>query len=172
MNRLLLLFFLLFASLTSYQQTNFLFIKQGGHKKRTYAEGDRIHFILQNGQDKKGLITLLRNDTIYINGIPIPRTQVAAVVLDEAHKKPFPADLKTMLAIGAGVGLVTLGLTLNDANEPKEALIAAAVIGYGPLLLKHFGGRFFYAIKRKKFKMGRKYHLQVFDMHVPLKRGF
>ena len=172
MNRLLLLLFLLLASLTAYQQTNFLFLKQGGHKKRTYGEGDRIHFILQNGQEKKGLITLLRNDTIYINGNPIPRVQVASVVLDEAQKKPFPADLKTMLAIGAGVGLVTLGLTLNDANEPKEALIAALTIGYGPLLLKHFGGRILYALKRKKFKMGKKYHLQVFDMYVPQRRGF
>ena len=172
MNRLMFLVFLLLSSLTSYQQINYLFVKQGGHKKRTYAEGDRVHFVLQNGQDKKGLITLLRNDTIYINGKPIPRLQVAALILDEAHKKPFPADVKTMLAIGAGVGLVTLGLTLNDANEPKEALIAAAAIGYGPLLLKHFGGRFLFALKRKKYKIGKKFRLQVFNMYVPPRRAF
>ena len=65
-------------------------------------------------------------------------------------KKPFPVDFKTMLLIGAGAGLTTLGLSLNDANEPTTALVAGLTIGYGPLLLKHFGGRILYALKRKK----------------------
>ncbi len=149
-----------------------MFIKKGIHKKRTYSEGDRIHFKLQNGQEKKGIITLLRNDTIYINGTPIPRLQVSAVILNEKKKKPFPADFKTMLAIGGGVALTTIGLSLNDANEPATALIAAAVIGYGPLLLKHFGGRLLYTLYRKKFRIGKKFRLQVFDLYVPPKRAF
>jgi hypothetical protein len=172
MNRPILLLFFLFCSLDSYQQPNYLFIKKGIHKKRTYSEGERIHFKLQNGQEKKGIITLLRNDTIYINGTPIPRLQVSAVILNEKRKKPFPADAKTMLAIGGGVALTTIGLSLNDANEPKTALIAAAVIGYGPLLLKHFGGRLLYTLYRKKFRIGKKYRLQVFDLYVPPKRAF
>lgn len=160
------------ASLSSYQQSNHLFIKKGFHKKRTYSEGDRIHFVLNNGLEKKGVITLLRNDTIYINDTPIPRLQVAAVILNEKKKKPFPADLKTMLAIGGGVALTTLGLSLNDANEPKEALIAAAVIGYGPILIKHLASRFVFTVSRKKFKMGKRFRLQVFDLYVPPQRGF
>jgi hypothetical protein len=172
MNRLVLLLVLLLSSLSCYLQPNHLFIKKGIHKKRTYSEGDRIYFKLQNGQEKKGIITLLRNDTIYINGFPIPRQQVAAVILNEKKKKPFPVDVKTMLLIGGGVALTTIGLSLNDANEPKTALIAAAVIGYGPLLLKHFGGRLLYTLSRKKFRIGKKYRLQVFDLYVPPKRAF
>ncbi len=172
MNRLILLLPFLLSFLYSYQQPNYLFIKKGIHKKRTYSEGDRIHFKLQNGQEKKGIITLLRNDTIYINGTPIPRLQVSAVILNEKKKKPFPADAKTMLAIGGGVALTTIGLSINDANEPKTALIAAAVIGYGPLLLKHFGGRLLYTLYRKKFRIGKKFRLQVFDLYVPPKRAF
>lgn len=172
MNRLLLLLTLLFASLTSYQQPNHLFIKKGIHKKRTYSEGDRIHFVLTNGLEKKGVITLLRNDTIYINDAPIPRVQVAAVLLNEKKKKKFPADLKTLLAIGGGVALTTLGLSLNDANEPKDAFIAAVVIGYGPILIKHLAGRFVYTVSRKKFKIGKRFRLQVFDLYVPPQRGF
>ncbi|OSZ81313.1 hypothetical protein CAP36_08780 [Chitinophagaceae bacterium IBVUCB2] len=172
MNRLLLLLTLLLASFTSYQQPNHLFIKKGIHKKRTYSEGDRIHVVLTNGLEKKGAITLLRNDTIYINDTPIPSTQVAAVVLNEKKKKPFPADLKTMLAIGGGVALTTLGLSLNDANEPKDALIAAAVIGYGPILVKHLTSRFMFTISRKQFRMGKRFRLQVFDLYVPPQRGF
>jgi hypothetical protein len=77
-----------------------------------------------------------------------------------------------MLAIGGGVALTTIGLSLNDANEPVTALIAASVIGYGPLLLKHFGGRLLYTLYRKKFKMGKKFRLQVFDLYVPNRRPF
>jgi hypothetical protein len=172
MNRLILLLLFLLSSLYAYQQPNYLFIKNGIHKKRTYSEGDRIHFKLQNGQEKKGIITLLRNDTIYINGTPIPRLQVSAVILSEKKKKPFPTDAKTMLAIGGGVALTTIGLSLNDANEPAKALVAAAVIGYGPLLLKHFGGRLLYTLYRKKFRIGKKFRLQVFDLYVPPKRAF
>lgn len=172
MNRLLLLLTLLTLSLTAYQQPNHLFIKKGIHKKRTYSEGDRIHFILISGLEKRGTITLLRNDTIYINDFPVPRVQVAAVVLNEKKKKPFPANPETMLAIGGGVALTTIGLSLNDANEPKDALIAAAVIGYGPLLIKHLAGRFMYTMYRKKFRIGKRFRLQVFDLYVPPQRGF
>jgi hypothetical protein len=172
MNRLLLLLFLLLTSLSSYQQANFLFVKKGVHKKKTYSEGDRIHIQLQNGQDKKGIITLLRNNTVYVNGEAIPQEQIAVIILDEVKKRKFPADVKTMLAIGGAVALTTIGLSLNDANEPGTALVAASVIGYGPILLKHFGGRLLYAIKRKKYRMGKKFRLQVFDMHIPPQRPF
>ena len=172
MNRLLLLLVLLLSFFASNSQPNHLFIKKGIHKKRTYTEGDRIHFVLINGEEKKGVISLLRNDTIYINDIPVPRIQVAAVILNEKKKKPFPANVETMLAIGGGVALTTLGLSLNNANEPKDALIAAAVIGYGPILLKHFGGRLLYTLYRKKFKIGKRFRLQVFDLYVPPQRGF
>ena len=172
MKSLMLLVLFLLSFLYSYQQPNYLFIKKGIHKKRIYSEGDRIHFKLQNGQEKKGVITLLRNDTIYINGTPIPRLQVSAVILNGKKKKLFPADFKTMLAIGGGVVLTTIGLSLNGANEPATALVAATVIGYGPLLLKHFGGRLLYTLYRKKFRIGKKFRLQVFDLYVPPKRAF
>ena len=139
---------------------------------RTYTEGDRIHLILHDGSTYRGIITLLINDTIYVNGKPVPRMAVDAVVLNEATKKKFPADAKTMLAITGGVALTTVGLSLNDLNKPKDALIAAATIGYAPLLLKHFGGRLLYALKRKKFRIGKKYRLQVLDFHLPRQRAF
>lgn len=172
MNRLLLLFLLLLCCITSYQQPNYLFIKKGFHKKRTYAEGDRIHIQLKDGKEKTGIITRLLNDMVYINGEEIAQEQIAIVILDGKKKKPFPADFKTMLLIGAGAGLTTLGLSLNGANEPTTALVAGLTIGYGPLLLKHFGGRILYALKRKRYRIGKKFRLQVFDIYVPPKRPF
>lgn len=172
MNRLLLLLFLLFCCSTAYQQPNYLFIKKGIHKKKTYAEGDRIHIQLQDGKEKTGIITRLRDELVYINGEEIPRQQIAIVFADDKKKKPFPADFGKMLLIGAGVGLTTLGLSLNDANKPTTALVAALVIGYGPLLIKHFAGRILYALHRKKYRMGKKFRVQVFDIYIPPKRSF
>jgi len=157
---------------TAYLQPNYLFIKKGVHKKKTYAEGDRIHLLLKDGKEKTGIITRLLNNNIYINGEELAQEQIAIVFLDGKPKQPFPVDAKTMLLIGAGAGLTTLGLSLNNANDPKVALVAGLVIGFGPLLLKHFGGRLLYALKRKKYKMGKKYKVQVFDIYVPRKLSF
>jgi len=172
MNRLLLLLFLLLCCATAYQQPNYLFIKKGFHKKKTYQEGDKIHIQLRDGKEKTGIITRLLNNVVYINGEEIAQEQIATVLLDGKKKNPFPANFKTMLLIGAGAGLTTLGLSLNDANEPTTALVAGLTIGYAPLLLKHFGGRILYALKRKKYRVGKKFRLQVFDIYVPPKRPF
>ena len=172
MNRLLLVLLLMLCCTISYQQPNYLFIKKGFHKKKTYEEGDKIHIQLRDGKEKTGIITRLLNNMVYINGEEIAQEQIVAVILDGKKKKPFPADFKTMLLIGAGAALTTLGLSLNDANEPTTGLVAGLTIGYGPLLLKHFGGRVLYAIKRKKYRIGKKFRLQVFDIYVPPKRPF
>ena len=172
MNRLLLLLFLLLCCTTAYQQPNYLFIKKGFHKKKTYEEGDKIHIQLRDGKEKTGIITRLLNNVVYINGEEIAQEQIATVLLDGKKKKPFPVNFKTMLLIGVGAGLTTLGLSLNNANEPTTALVAGLTIGYGPLLLKHFGGRILYALKRKKYRLGKKFRLQVFDIYVPPKRPF
>lgn len=155
-----------------YGQNGYLFIKKNGKKKRTYTEGNSIHFQLNNGAEVKGLITLLRNDTIYINGKPVPRLQVERVILNEKKKKPFPADGKTMLLITGGVVLTGVGLSLNDQETPKQAFITAAAIGYGPLLAKHFFGRLWYALSRRQFRAGKKFQLQVLDFHIPRNRPF
>jgi hypothetical protein len=167
----LLVLLLLFSS-AAFSQTGFLFVKKGANKKRSYTEGDRIHLLLHNGEHRRGIITLLMNDTIYVNGKAVPRMDVSAVVLNEAKKKKFPADAKTLLAITGGVALTSVGLSLNKMNKPKDAIIAAATIGYAPLLLKHFGGRFLYFLQRKKFRIGKKYRLQVLDLHLPRRRAF
>ena len=166
-----LLVLLVFFSAPLYAQPGYLFVKKGAHKKRIYLEGDRIHFITNTGEEKRGIITLLLNDTIYVNGKSFARSEVKTIVLDGVEKKKFPADFKTMMLITAGAGLTITGLTLNNAVKPKDAIISAAVIGYAPLLIKHFGGRLLYLAKRKKFRIGKKFRLQVVEFHLPRKPG-
>jgi hypothetical protein len=162
----LLTFFLLLFSTIAFSQQGFLFVKKGGKKKRTYTEGDDIHLKLLDGSHSYGTITLLRNDTIFINGQYVPIHDVAEIILKRKSKKLFP-DAKTLGLIGVGAGLTTAGLALSKQAEFREALIAGLAIGYGPLLLKHFGGRLIRAIPRKKFRMGKRFRLQILDFHIP-----
>ncbi|HEY6503285.1 MAG TPA: hypothetical protein VIZ28_04860 [Chitinophagaceae bacterium] len=168
MNRLLIIIipFLLLSSSISFSQTGYLFVKKGIKKKRTYTEGDIIHVKLQDGNERAGIITLLRNDTIFINGRPVHKTFVKEVLQERKPKKPFP-DGKTVLLISAGAALTATGLAISGQATTQEAVIAGAVIGFGPLLIKHFGGRGIRAMKRKKFRIGKKFYLQVLDFHIP-----
>lgn len=133
---------------------------------RIYTEGDAINVRLNNGSYRGGTITLLRNDTIFINGQPVYRPFITEVLMNRKPKKRLP-DAKTMLLIGAGAALTTTGLTISKQAEFEKALIAGIVIGYGPLLIKHFGGRLFRSFTRKKFRIGKKFRLQVLDFHLP-----
>jgi hypothetical protein len=172
MNRLRSFFIILFllSFFFSFSQQGFLFVKKGFRKKQVYTEGDAINLRLNDGSYRSGIITLLRNDTIFINGQPVYRPLIKEVLLKRNPKKPFPADTKTILMIAGGAALTTAGLILSKQATEKEALIAGPVIGFAPLLLKHFGGRLIRAMVRKKFRIGKKFHLQVLDFHVPQKR--
>lgn len=172
MNRCLLLCTFLLFCFSTLAQTGFLFVKKGGKKKRTWSEGDQIHLVLQNGYHEKGMITLLRNDTIFVNGDPVPRANVESVILDERKKPPFPVDAKTFALITGGAGLAAIGLSLNNVNKPGKAIMIASVIAYGPLLVKFLTSRLMYALYRKKFTIGRKYRLQVLDFYLPQRKGF
>jgi hypothetical protein len=170
MNRLLLLLLAIFSFTICQSQTGYLFVKKGSKKKRTYLEYDRIMLRLHDGTMRYGMITRLMNDTIYISGNPIPRTAVAAVVLNDKKKKTFQLPAKDLLLITAGAALTTAGLTLSKQATFKEAAIAGAVIGYGPLVLGYAKSKL--SLKRKKFTIGKKFRLQVLDFYLPRKRAF
>lgn len=165
--RTTLTFLSLCICICSISQQGYLFVKKGFHKKRTYTEGDVIHFKLEDGSHRKGIITLLRNDTIFINGQPIYRPLIAEVILEVKPHKKLP-DVKTLLLIGAGAGITTAGLVISKQADFKQALTAGLVIGYGPLLVQYFGGVIIHSVKRKKFKIEKKFRLQVLDFHVPV----
>lgn len=169
MNRLLFIILFIFSAVTVQAQTGYLFVKQGYKKKKTYGEGDRIILQVRDGRVYNGLITLLRNDTIFISGKPVPRLDVTTVLLGRKSKS-FYVDGKTLLLITGGVALTTAGLTLSKQADFAEALTAGLVIGYGPLLLKYLGSKI--SLKRKKYRIGKRFRLQVLDFHIPRNRGF
>lgn len=167
MNRLpYFILFFLFSYSICFSQTGYLFVKKGFRKKQVYTEGDAINVKLKDGSYRQGIITLLRNDTVFINGQPVYRPYIKEVLLKVKPQKRLP-DTKTMLLIGAGAAITSLGLILSDTQNKTEALIAGPVIGFGPLLIKHFGSRLFRSLTRKKFRIGKKFRLQVLDFHIP-----
>lgn len=170
MNRLLLFLFILLAGTTAQAQTGYLFVKKGIKKKKTYTEGDRI--LLRLGGDTLigGIITQLKDDIIYLNGHPIPRESVKAVVVRSKRAKSFHIPPNQLLLITGGVALTTGGLTLSKQASFKEALTAGLVIGYGPLLVQYIASKI--SMGRKEYRMGKKFRLQMIDFHLPRRRAF
>lgn len=170
MNRLLFLIIFLLASLFSHSQTGYLFVKKGYKKKKTYTEGDHIYLRLDNNSTTYGMITRLMNDTIFVSGRPVPCKNVKEVIVSKKERKAFQMSAKDFLLITSGVALVTGGLTLSKQADFKEALLAGTVIGSGPLVIGYAKSKI--SFKRKKFRIGKKFRLQVLDFYLPRKRGF
>jgi hypothetical protein len=171
MNQLRSFLFILFllCSFQSFSQQGFLFVKKGYKKKLTYIEGDPIHVKLQGGSRLKGIITLLRNDTIFINGWGVPRPAIIEILLDPNLKQPFSTGGKNTLVVIGTATLTTVGLLVTRQAKEEKALAVGMIAGVAALLIKHFGTRLGLFI-RKKFKIGKKYHLQVLDFHIPQKQ--
>ena len=170
MSRLLFVILLLFCSLFIYSQNGYLFVKKGYKKKKIYTEGSNIMLQLQDNFFLKGTITLLRNDTIFLNGQPVPVTDVKAVILNQKEKRRFHINPQQILLITGGVALVTAGLTLSKQSGFGQALTAGLVIGYGPLLVSYISSKI--SFRRKKYIMGKKFHLQELDFYLSPQRGF
>jgi hypothetical protein len=170
MNRLLLLLVLVSLVASAQAQHGYLFVKKGIRKKRTYSEGQRILLQLHNDSLYGGIITMLRNDTIYLSGNPLPKSMVKAVIIHDRPRKQFNLTIKELLLITGGVALTTAGLTLSNQADFEEALTAGLVIGYAPLLLRYAGSKI--SLKRRKFLIGKKFYLQLIDFHLPRRRAF
>jgi hypothetical protein len=171
MNRpLFIVSLLLLLSLFAQSQDGYLFVKKGIKKKKTYNEGSRIFLQTKGDTLIGGIITMLRNDTIWINGLPVPAKKVKAVFPSQKQRKKFHVSTGEFLLITGGVALATAGLTLSKQEQFKDALIAGSVIGYGNLGIQYLMSKL--SFKRKKYRIGRKFQLQVLDFHIPRRRGF
>ena len=163
-------FFLLLFS-TSHAQTGYVFVKKGIKKKKTYQVGDPILFNLKDDTYWGGYISYLNGDTIFVGGRPIVKSSIKEVLLKKKPKRPFPNG-KTVALIAAGSVLTSVGLAMNDKENQTEALIAGPVIGFAPLLISHFSSRISRGLKRGKYKIGKKFYIQVLDLGPPSYKAY
>lgn len=171
MNRpLFIVSLLLLSTLFAHSQDGYLFVRKGIKKKKTYNEGSRI--LLQTKSDSVigGIITMLRNDTIWINGLPVPAKKVKAVYPAQKQRRKFHISTQEFLLITGGIALFTAGVTLSKQATFRKAIVGGLVIGYGNLGIQYFLSKL--SFKKKKYRIGRKYQLQVIDFHIPRRRGF
>jgi hypothetical protein len=158
MQRWLLLFFILLSQCLMAQR-GYLYVKKNGIKKKaTFAEGSPIKLRLQDKTYVEGVITYLKADTVYINNVEYPQSEIAAIIVKQKEKDKHFGTM--LLYAGAGTALSTIGMTLANWTDFKTALITSAVIGFGPLLIQKL-----LHLKRKQYKIGRKYSLQILDLH-------
>jgi hypothetical protein len=169
MQKWLLIALLLFITGECGAQKGFLFVKRRYHKVKTFREGDYIRLELGGGRPE-GYITLLHNDSIYLNGLPYAINLITKIIIHPKIKQPLTG--KELLLITAGVGLSTAGMTASKWEPFNQALLNSAVIGFGPLILQRLLK--IIPFKRRAYRIGKKFRLQVLDLHLaPLpKRSF
>ena len=157
MQKLLLIFFLLFSQIV-FAQRGFLCVKKKGFKKvKTFEEGSFIKFKTKDGEVIYGGIQLVKKDSIYVNSHWFNINRVNKIYLRD---KKYGFDTKTFLLTTAGVVISTAGMTLAEWASFKDALAYSAGIGYGNFIIANFP-----SLKRKKYSIGKKFTLQTLDLH-------
>lgn len=158
MQKLLLIIFLFLAQF-AFAQKGFLYVKKKGFKKvRTFEEGNAIRFETKDGSIVYGGLALVNKDSIYVNGNWFASKDIRKIILREKRKSQF--DFPIFLWTTAGVVLSTAGMTLAKWSSFNKSLQYSAGIGYGNFLITHFP-----KLKRKQYKMGKKFSVQTFDLH-------
>jgi len=152
----LLLIVSLFSSLYCSAQQGYLFIKKNGKKVRSYPEGSFITMQTNDGVIS-GHITLLRRDSVFINGRGLHYSEIKKIILPKAMEH---LNFKNFLYTTAGAGLTTLGMSVSKVETFGRALSYSLVIGYTPWAW----GFLRKTLTKKKYKLGKKFKLQVFDL--------
>ena len=144
---------------TSFAQKGMLFVKKHGYKRvAIFVEGDLIKFRLHNKSIVEGYIALIKNDSIYVNGIGFDKDELERIIIRKNDAKGLVNQFMiTTAASAAIVGVLYLG---NKDEEDPEIIPKMAVIAYTPLLIRSI--KF---LKRKKYNLGKKFTLQTVDLH-------
>jgi len=170
MNRFFISVLFVFSCLAASSQSGYLFVKKGLKKKKIYTEYDNIVLKLKAGNYKAGMITRIMNDTVWVAGDPVPKGNVAEVIIRRKEKQKFHLDAKKTLLITGGVALTVAGLTASKQASFRESLIAGLTIGYGPIIVQYLASKI--SLNRKTYKIGGKFYLQLLDFYLPRQRPF
>jgi hypothetical protein len=142
-------------------QSDVLILQKNGRNIKTYEPGMRIIFETVYDQWFDGALTDLRNDSVFINGIPFHYREIKAMRM-ERGKLNYAQDGTLLIIAGGGVLLLNVvnGLYRND--KAKDWLSTSGWITAGALIL---GGILLRKARIKNYPLGKKYGLHYLDLH-------
>ncbi len=150
------LLILLALSSNAGAQRGMLFIKKKGYKNvASFSEGQQISFQNDKGEYVKGMIWIVRNDSILVDGQMHAVSSISRIILRPKDNKLVKEFFITTGAIVASSGFMRLA---NWSTFPA-ALSHNAAIGYGNIVIRSLR-----KIKRKQYRIGKKYSIQSLDL--------
>ena len=148
--------------LISMSQTDVLLLKKNGRNIKTYATGQTI--IVQTVYDQwlGGTITALRNDSVFINGIPFHVHEIESV-RQEFTNWNYNADGTILIVAGAGLLALNVVNGLYTGESAGSWVKTSAWITAGAFIL---GGILLKRARYKNYLLGKKYTLHYINMKV------
>ena len=146
----------------SFAQTDVLLLQKKGRNIKTYDIGQTIVFKTIYDQWLGGTITMMRNDSIFLNNIPFHVHEIAAI-RNEGTKWNYVND-GTLLII-AGVGVLVLNV-VNGIYRNDKAGTWVATSGWITAGAFIIGGLLLRRARYSDYYIGKKYTLHYLNMSV------
>lgn len=102
----------------------------------------------------------MKKDSIYFSYVTINVNDIAFIKFPRI-KKRMKWDWEEFGYVTLGVGLTIAGLTLAKWQDFPQSLETASVIGYSQYV---FRGIKSISFKKRRFKIGKKYTLRIWDL--------
>jgi hypothetical protein len=161
MMKLVLILFFFIPSCIHAQSDDILILKKNGANLKTYTTG--LYFTMQTIYDQwfEGTITAIRNDSVFLNGLPFHYKEISAIRRERTNLN-YATDGTILMLAGGGLLLLGAvnGLLRGDAAKdwytPANFIVAGTLLAGGFLLRK---ARF------KKYFLGKKYVLEYFTLN-------
>ena len=152
----LLICILLLTSIRSEAQTDVIILEKNGENVKTYAAGVEITMETVYNQWFTGTIELLRNDSIFINGMPFHYKEIASIRRERTSIN-YQTDGSLLMVAGGGVLLLGAVNGLYRHDKASTWFAPASFITAGSFLILGF------LIRKSQFKtyhIGKKYSIQ------------
>src|ERR1035437_10238480 len=146
--KLVLLFFYLLPLFSLAQSDDIVVLKRHGANIKTFTSG--LSFTMETVYDQwfDGTITAIRNDSIFLNGLPFHFKEISAI-RRERTKLNYAEDGTILMLAGAGLLLLGSVNGIIRGDEVSEWYTPANLIVSGTLLA---GG---FLLRNAHFKIGR-----------------
>jgi hypothetical protein len=150
-----------FFPLLAFSQSDVLILQKNGRNIKTYAPGQPIMFQTVYDQWFDGILTDLRNDSVFVNGIAFHYNEIRTMRV-ERTKLNYSADGTLMIVAGGGVLALNVINGLYRKDKASTWFSAAGWITAGALIV---GGILLKNARIRTFPLGKKYGLHYLDLH-------